>query len=244
MKHKFRRTLVTTLAFFAMLLCLSALVLCLSGCSHRGEYTVDYTEYFRYDDVPPNIYINVKIPKLKSNSVHTEEINKEFRDYYLDIYNDYKSVITEYDFKYRENIFIYGLCNEQDDFLCMTVIEKRWYAAPSSAEVKSVFLDLKEDKLYSTEEYMKKVGITSPNMDFLETEFGEHLKWVKTNGVFYINGERILAIQYYTEDDERQPSEIKDTMFYNCETGKWSELFFSDGENFESSFRWYDRTDA
>ena len=78
MKHNFRRTLTTTLAFFAMLLCLSALVLCLSGCSHRVEYTIDYTKYFRDDDVPPNIYINVKIPKLKSNSVHTEEINKEF----------------------------------------------------------------------------------------------------------------------------------------------------------------------
>ena len=92
MKHRHGRNRITApvLTLFTIL----ALVLSLSGCSHRVEYSIDYVQS-HCENTKYSILMNVKIPKLKSNSVHTEEINKEFRDYYLDIYNDYKSVIIE-----------------------------------------------------------------------------------------------------------------------------------------------------
>ena len=224
MKHRHGRNRITApvLTLFIVL----TLVLSLSGCSRRVEYSIDYVQS-HCENTKYSILINVKIPKLKSNPVHTEEINKEFSDYYLDIYNNFKAeLVDRLDKGYVActGLTLYGVCGELDDFLCVTVFEQLHGTAPTKISVKSTFLDLKEDKLYNTEEYMKKVGITPPNMDFIKERYGEdhNIIWIKTNGLFFLNGEPILVIQFYTEDEDCLPAEFKHTTFYNCNTGGWA----------------------
>ena len=224
MKHRHGRNRITApvLTLFTVL----ALVLSLSGCSHRVEYSIDYVQS-HCENTKYSILMNVKIPKLKSNSVHTEEINKEFRDYYLDIYNNSKTELLDelkIGIPFGRRITLYGVCEELDDFLCMIVFEMHTDFF-GTISVKNIFLDLKEDKLYNTEEYMNRVGITSPNMDFIKERYGEeHVMWTKTSGLFFLNGERFLVVQYYIHDDGMGPSDVIFTFFYNCNTGGWTNI--------------------
>lgn len=195
-------------AFILMLLAALA-----TGCfaeQKRVTYTV---ETYRSENVKDSEHSrSIEMLKLETSSKHGNEINIELND-------KFDSMIEEYlggEPNERAHLLIASSCFEKDGVLCAAVVAEPWQPAIRPLVTSSIYLDLDQDLLYTTDTYLEKIGIDKAEL--LETlsekiaEYYGHGEYeTDIENAFYTAGELFLVLQITDLDGVR----AEFTAFYN-----------------------------
>lgn len=162
--------------------------------THINE-TVSHGEYKR----------DVKIMRLESNSKHTDKINEEICLKFESIYNDY---LENRDFFYEGMVIDYTY-HVENDILSITAIADVPSENTEPLTASCIYLDLKNDILYSAEEYASLLGIDSEKIinDLSEKYFGSYPP--KLGGIFHNENDVIFVL------DTKDISLSRHSFFYN-----------------------------
>lgn len=199
---------------------LAALLVCLASCGRKTEYSFNIVADERvlgdgYDR-------DVKIVELVSTSKHTDEINETITDramfYYKMQMSGSMSVGDEICTLYDDATWA-----EKDGILCIMSMQRMNLHYSSPACMQSIYLNLKEDKLYTAEEYLIAIGmdvedILSDYVNACDVDSVGDVVSSAVKGVFWQDETMVLVLELRYKLNYSDWVDTK-LCFYNCDNG-------------------------
>ncbi len=205
---------------------LSIFITYLCGCENKvQDKSIEFSVETYIDETVNNgdHKRNVKIMRLESNSNHADKINEEICLKFESIYNDF---LGNRDFFY-EGLVIDYTYHVENDILSITAIADVPSENTEPLASSSIYLDLRNDILYSAEEYAFLLEIDTKEIinDLSKRFFGSYPP--KLGGIFH-NGNDVIFVF-----DTKESSSSTHSFFYNYTKGTFgrTEAFHFTGFN-------------